>query len=102
MLIGFTLFAKNLIRTRTGRAWQAIRDRDIAAEVMGVAEFRYKVRPLPSAPSSPAWRCAVRWPLRPDPGDRDFGLFFSVEFIAILLIGGAGTTSGPSSVPSSL
>ena len=30
-------------RTRTGRALQAIRDRDIAAEVMGVNEFRYKL-----------------------------------------------------------
>ena len=39
----FVLIAKNLARTRTGRALQAIRDRDIAAEVMGVAEFKYKI-----------------------------------------------------------
>ena len=32
----FALVAKNLLRSRTGRALQAIRDRDIAAEVMGV------------------------------------------------------------------
>ena len=47
MMLGFLvlapLVAKNLQRTRTGRAFQAIRDRDIAAEVMGVNEFRYKL-----------------------------------------------------------
>ena len=36
------LVAKNLQRTRTGRAFMAIRDRDVAAEVMGVDEFRTK------------------------------------------------------------
>ena len=39
----FALLSKNIIRSRTGRALQAIRDRDIAAEVMGVPEFKYKL-----------------------------------------------------------
>jgi len=34
--------AKNLSRTKTGRAFVAIRDNDLAAEVMGVNPFRYK------------------------------------------------------------
>ena len=34
---------KNLVRTRTGRALQAIRDRDVAAEIMGVPEAKYKL-----------------------------------------------------------
>ncbi len=41
--------AKNLVRSRTGRALQAIRDRDVAAEIMGVPEVKYKligVRPV--------------------------------------------------------
>jgi branched-chain amino acid transport system permease protein len=37
----FALVAKNLVRGRIGRAWMAIRDRDIAAEIIGV-------RPLPT------------------------------------------------------
>ena len=43
LLVIFTVLAKNIIRSRTGRALQAIRDRDIAAEVMGVPEFKYKL-----------------------------------------------------------
>ena len=38
-----TFLAKNLVRTNVGRALVAIRDSDIAAEVMGVNVFRYKV-----------------------------------------------------------
>lgn len=36
-------FAKNLVRSRVGRAFVAIRDNDIAAEVMGISVFRYKL-----------------------------------------------------------
>jgi len=42
VLIGMAFLAKNIMRSRTGRALQAIRDRDIAAEVMGVNEAKYK------------------------------------------------------------
>ncbi len=43
VLIVMAFFGKNLMRSRTGRALQAIRDRDIAAEVMGVNEAKYKM-----------------------------------------------------------
>jgi branched-chain amino acid transport system permease protein len=36
-------FAKNLFRTRVGKAFIAVRDQDISAEVMGVAVFRHKL-----------------------------------------------------------
>jgi branched-chain amino acid transport system permease protein len=41
IIMGF--LAKNIVRSRIGRAFAAIRDRDIAAEVMGVDLTRYKV-----------------------------------------------------------
>jgi branched-chain amino acid transport system permease protein len=94
LAIGFTLLAKNLIRTRTGRAWQAIRDRDIAAEVMGIAEFRYKVQAFAISSFFAGVAGALFVGLSGQTLATDFGLFLSVEFIAILLIGGAGTTSG--------
>ena len=37
------LVAKNLVRGRVGRAWLAIRDRDIAAEIIGVRPLRTKL-----------------------------------------------------------
>jgi branched-chain amino acid transport system permease protein len=36
-------FAKNLFRTKVGKAFVAIRDQDISAEVMGVQVFKYKL-----------------------------------------------------------
>jgi branched-chain amino acid transport system permease protein len=41
MVALFALLAKNLVRGRVGRSWMAIRDRDIAAEIIGI-------RPLPT------------------------------------------------------
>jgi branched-chain amino acid transport system permease protein len=41
MVVVFGLAAKNLVRGRIGRSWMAIRDRDIAAEIIGI-------RPLPT------------------------------------------------------
>ncbi len=39
----FALIAKNLVRGRIGRSWMAIRDRDIAAEIIGVHPLRTKL-----------------------------------------------------------
>ena len=38
-----TIGCVNLVRTRPGRAWMAIRDRDIAAEALGINLTRYKL-----------------------------------------------------------
>ncbi len=47
MALGFVavlaLAAKNLVRGRIGRSWMAIRDRDIAAEIIGVRPLRTKM-----------------------------------------------------------
>ncbi len=39
----FTWIAMNLVRGRIGRSWMAIRDRDIAAELMGVKPLQTKL-----------------------------------------------------------
>jgi len=39
----FALVAKNLVRGRMGRCWMAIRDRDIAAEIIGIRPLRTKL-----------------------------------------------------------
>ena len=43
MVALFALVAKNLVRGRVGRSWMAIRDRDIAAEIIGVRPMRTKL-----------------------------------------------------------
>jgi len=90
----FTLLAKNLQRTRVGRAFMAIRDRDIAAEIMGVNEFAYKLLAfgVSSFYAGIAGALLASFVMRVVPERWD--LFLSVQFIAIILIGGAGTVAG--------
>jgi branched-chain amino acid transport system permease protein len=90
----FTLLAKNLQRTRVGRAWMSIRDRDIAAEIMGVDEFGYKLLAfgISSFFAGIAGALLASFVVRVIPERWD--LFLSVQFIAIILIGGAGTVAG--------
>jgi len=47
------LFAVNIVRTRTGRAFMAIRDHYISAEIMGINLFRYRILSFGSPPSTP-------------------------------------------------
>ena len=90
----FALMAKNLMRTRVGRSWAAIRDRDVAAEVMGVAEAKGKTEAFAIssfyAGIAGAILASVIGRVIPESWD----LFLSIEFVAIILIGGAGTIVG--------
>lgn len=94
LLIVFVLFAKNIQRTRIGRAFQAIRDRDIAAEIMGVDEVRYKLQAfaISSFFAGVAGALLASFVGRTIPERWD--LFLAVQFIAIVLIGGAGVVTG--------
>jgi branched-chain amino acid transport system permease protein len=42
-VVAFALLAKNLVRGNLGRQWMAIRDMDIAAELMGIRPFYAKL-----------------------------------------------------------
>jgi branched-chain amino acid transport system permease protein len=91
------LLARNLVRSRAGRAMQAIRDRDLAAEVIGVSAARYKV-------SAFAWSSAFAGVAGALFGafQRSFNwvdppsamLTLSIQYIAIIILGGLGTISG--------
>lgn len=94
VLLVMTLFAKNLGRTRTGRALQAIRDRDIAAEVMGVNEAKYKMIAFAISSFYAGIAGAMFGSFLGKTAGNQFSLLLSVAFIAMLLIGGAGTISG--------
>jgi branched-chain amino acid transport system permease protein len=88
------VLAKNIQRTRIGRAFMSIRDRDIAAEVMGVADTQHKVMAfaLSSAFAGISGALLVGFVGRFVP--EGFSLFLSIQFVAALLIGGIGTVAG--------
>ena len=86
--------AKNIVRTRTGRALQAIRDRDVAAEIMGVPEVKYKLIAFAISSFFAGIAGAVYASFIGQLSPEDWDLLLSVEFIAIILIGGAGSVAG--------
>ncbi|MEW9921092.1 branched-chain amino acid ABC transporter permease [Marimonas sp. MJW-29] len=96
-VIGFVslLAAQNLIRTRVGRAFIAIRDRDYSAEILGISLLKYK---LTSFAISAAY-CGLSGALfayfyaRILP--EQFELDLSLELVAALIVGGMGRTLGP-------
>jgi len=86
--------AKNLARSKIGRCFVAIRDRDIAAEVMGISLAKYKIMAFGvSAFYAGVAGCLMahyqRWIV---PGNFDISL--SIAYIAMIILGGLGTILG--------
>ncbi len=94
LMVIFTLIHKNLARSRVGRAFAAIRDRDVAAEVMGVDEVRYKALAFALSSFFAGVSGALLASFFGSRVPEAWDLLLSVQVIAIILIGGAGTTAG--------
>ncbi|MBN2396848.1 MAG: branched-chain amino acid ABC transporter permease [Deltaproteobacteria bacterium] len=93
-LVIMTLIAVNLMRTRYGRAFVAIRDNDRAAEGMGIPIFPYKLLSF-AISSFYAGVAGALWAyymvsITTEP----FNLGLSVEYIAMVIIGGLGSVAG--------
>lgn len=89
------LTAKNITRSRSGRAMQAVRDRDRAAEAIGVRLARYKVLAfvLSSSLAATAGALYASYQRFVSPGE--FSLNLSIQYIAIIVVGGVGVVFGP-------
>ena len=97
ILVGLSaLVVRNLVRTRPGRAMQAIRDRDLAAEVIGVSNARYKIAAfaISSAMASMAGAVYAVGLRFITPNEPLAELFLSIRFVAIIIVGGMGTVYG--------
>jgi len=94
LVLPATLFAKNLFRTKVGRAFIAIRDRDVAASVMGVSLFRYKLLAfvISSFYAGVAGGLMAHHSriLFPDA----FTLLVAIDYLAMIIIGGMGSILG--------
>lgn len=90
MLLG----AANLFRTRIGRAFIAIRDRDISAAVLGIPLLRYKLLAFGlssfyAGVAGGLWAYFFRV-VTPE----SFPLLMSIFFLAAIIVGGMGTVLG--------
>lgn len=89
-----TWIAVNLVRTRYGRAFIAIRDNDRAAEGMGIPIFRYKLLSFAISSFYAGFAGGLyayyMMSITPEP----FNLWLSIVFIAMIIIGGLGNVPG--------
>jgi branched-chain amino acid transport system permease protein len=88
------LAAKNIARTRPGRALQAIRDRDLAAEIIGISLVQYKVGAFIASSACAALAGALYASFSRYVSPLDFTLFLSIQYIAMIIVGGVGTVAG--------
>ena len=84
----------NLLRSRVGRAWVAIRDNDISAEVMGINVLKYKllaffVAGFIGGIAGAFWISNLA-AISPE----HFPWFWSLWLVGVILIGGVGSIHG--------
>lgn len=88
------VFAINLTRSKAGRSWMAIRDRDVAAEALGipVAGAKLSAFVVSSVITSMAG-CLFAY-FRGFVSVEAFSMFMTIEYIAMIIIGGLGSILG--------
>ena len=94
LALGAYLFAKNLLRSRPGRALQTLRDSEVAAAVMGVDVQKYKARVF-LVSSMYAGLAGVLYALSiGSVAPESFALDLSVLYLAMIVLGGLGSVGG--------
>jgi branched-chain amino acid transport system permease protein len=89
------LFARNLVRSRIGRAWMSIRDMDVASEIIGISQFKYKVMAFAVssfyAGMAGGLLVAVYYG---SANIEEFSLLISFQVLGMVIIGGMGSVLG--------
>jgi len=84
----------NLVRSRIGRAFVAVRDQDIAAEIIGIDIYRYKLMAF-AISSFYAGVCGVLYTYYFGIANYEqFQLIVSIDYLAMIIIGGLGSVLG--------
>jgi branched-chain amino acid transport system permease protein len=89
-----TLLAKNIVRTRAGRAFIAIRDNDLAAEVMGISLWSYKLQAFFIGCVYAGVAGALLIQYISFASTDQFPFMDSVWYLGMLIVGGMGSTAG--------
>jgi branched-chain amino acid transport system permease protein len=94
LTVALLLFARNLFRTKVGKAFIAIRDQDISAEVMGVHVFKYKLASfgvssfyVGVAGALLAYQARIISP-------ENFPITLAIDQLGMIIIGGMGSILG--------
>jgi branched-chain amino acid transport system permease protein len=95
IMVLLVVFGKNLVRGQLGRNWMAIRDMDVAAEIIGVSLFRYKLIAFSvSAFYAGIAGALVTMTYYGAANIEEFNLMLSFHLLGMIIIGGMGTVLG--------
>ena len=89
------VIARNLIRTRVGRAFISVRDNDIAAESSGISLYKYKLMAFAISSFYAGVAGAMLAYFFRIATVESFTIARSVEYLAMVIIGGMGSLTGP-------
>jgi branched-chain amino acid transport system permease protein len=88
------VFALNLFRSPVGRAFVAIRDQDVAAEIIGINIFRYKITAFAISSFYAGVGGALYCFFYEVANYESFTLIISIDYLAMIIIGGMGSVLG--------
>ena len=93
-VVVFTFIAVNISRSKIGRAFQAIRDNDLAAEVMGINVFAHKLLAFAisgffAGVAGALWAYSTRFVTA-----SQFTLWSSIWMAGMVIVGGMGSNLG--------
>jgi branched-chain amino acid transport system permease protein len=92
--VGLLLFARNLFRTKVGKAFVAIRDQDISAEVMGVHVFKYKLLSFGVSSFYVGVAGALLAYQARTISPENFPITVAIDYLGMIIIGGMGSLLG--------
>jgi branched-chain amino acid transport system permease protein len=84
----------NLVRSRIGRAFIAIRDQDIAAEIIGINIFRYKLLAFAISSFYAGVTGVLYTYFLGIANYEQFQIGVSIDYLAMIIIGGLGSVLG--------
>lgn len=93
-LVFMVWLARNLVRSRTGRAFIALRDSEIAAQAMGIHIARYKTLAFAISAFYAGIAGSLYAHLVRFIGATDFNLGMSVNYLTMIVIGGLTSIPG--------
>lgn len=88
------LISVNLNRSRTGRAWRALRERDVVAGALGIDVQRFKLMAFIVSATMTAIAGALFAYFRNFVSIDAFSLYLTVQYVAMIIIGGMGSIPG--------
>ena len=88
------VFIANIARSRPGRAWQAVRDNETAAAIMGINLFEAKIGAFVLSSFLAGTAGALDASLSGIATPGTWSLLLSIQFIAAILIGGVASVWG--------